>query len=117
MEFGSTYPSSLFDVGLLDGIGFIRGTSGVLPGLMTIGVGDVPGCLVGAGVGGGVSSSSGAGVAVGDGLSRGDGVGVGVRTFVLKFVLMFVGEVKLPLVLKLKLLSIPRFVFTFVFSR
>ncbi len=81
-------PSSLLPDDLF--AGSMRGGSGVRPGRMTIGVGEVPGWRVGAGVGGGVSSSSG--VEVGEGLGRGVCVGVGVRRLALMFVLMFGSE-------------------------
>lgn len=92
---------------------------GVEPGLITIGVGVVPGGRVGEGRGVGSSISSGVGggpsVAVGDGLGRSVGEGDGVRRFALKSVFTFDIPLKLAFALKLKLLSLPRFVFTATF--
>lgn len=102
--------------GRFAGSGLIDG--GVCPGLITVGDGDAAGGRVGVADGEGSSSGVGEGVAVGDGLGFGVGVGVGVRRFALALALIFGSEfvLKFAFILKLKLLSKPRLVLTFVFS-
>ena len=108
-------PGIICGDGVRRGVGKKRGV-GDWPGRIIVGEGVGIGVRVGVGSGVGVLSTSGdsVGEGVGVGVAVGEGVGVGVRKFAFEFTFEFVLKSMLPL--NGKFASMPRFVFTLVFS-
>jgi hypothetical protein len=111
----SRVPGIICGEGVRLGVGAKRGV-GDWPGRIIVGEGVGIGVRVGVGNGVGVVSTSGdsVGEGVGVGVAVGEGVGVGVRVFAFELTFEFVLKSMLPL--KGKFASMPRFVFTLVFS-
>jgi hypothetical protein len=109
----SRVPGIICGEGVRLGVGAKRGV-GDWPGRIIVGEGVGIGVRVGVVSTSGDSVGEGVGEGVGVGVAVGEGVGVGVRVFAFELTFEFVLKSMLPL--KGKFASMPRFVFTLVFS-